>query len=52
MSGKIFMEPLEPVHVCEEEKGSNPVRKKEKDSSQIRQKKRRKKVRPRFQFSS
>jgi hypothetical protein len=52
MFGKIFMEPLEPVHVCEEEKGSNPVQKKEKDSCQIRQKKRRKKVRPRFQFSS
>ncbi|KAM0854618.1 hypothetical protein ACQ4PT_050297 [Festuca glaucescens] len=43
VSGKIFVEPLEPVHVREEEKGSSPVRKKEKDGCQIRQKKRRKK---------
>ncbi|XP_047048965.1 uncharacterized protein LOC124653954 [Lolium rigidum] len=42
VSGKIFVEPLEPVHVCEE-KGSSPVRKKEKDGCQIREKKRRKK---------
>jgi hypothetical protein len=52
VSGKIFAEPLEPVHVCEEEKGSTPVRKKEKDGCQIRQKIRRKKVRTGFQFSS